>query len=77
MYYHALYPMLGDEIFKHIPLLYFFMPWFFYKSGMLFAPKAARMMGGGKLLYPFVIWSSIGWLAYIGWHWYVGDLTPR
>ena len=31
------------------PYLNFFMPWFFYKSGMLFAPKAARMMMGGEI----------------------------
>lgn len=45
-------------------LFFFFMPWFFYKSGMFFAPKEARIIGGGKLLKPFLIWSIVGYFIY-------------
>lgn len=30
-------------------LFFFFMPWFFYKSGMFFAQKPTRITGGGKI----------------------------
>jgi len=40
--FHALYPMLGDNICGKVPYLYFFMPWFFYKSGMMFEVKSEK-----------------------------------
>lgn len=77
LFYHALFPMWETDVLSHIPWLYFFIPWFFYKSGMFFVQKEERLYRWSKFIYPFVVWSFIGWLAYIGWHWHIGDLTPR
>ena len=80
MVFHALYPMYGNDELKVVPWLYFFMPWFFYKAGMMYRPRPMReeIRGGWKkLMVTFFIWSFIGWLAHIGWHWFAGDLTPR
>ena len=80
MVYHAIYPMFGTDELKVFPWLYYFMPWFFYKAGMMFHPKEMKkeITGGwNKLIVTFIIWSFIGWLAHIGWHWFAGDLTPR
>lgn len=77
---HALYPMYGPDVLNHIPWLYYFMPWFFYKAGMMFRPKEMKdemRNGWKKLIVTFIIWSFIGWLAHIGWQWFSGDLTPR
>ena len=78
--FHAIYPMYGTDELKVIPWLYYFMPWFFYKAGMMFHPKEMKREisnGWNKLLKTFIIWSIIGWLAHVGWHWFVGDLTAR
>lgn len=51
-----------------IPWLHFFMPWFFYKSGMFFRKQSAKDLwqkDSKKLLKTFVIWSLIGYLIYI------------
>ena len=80
MVFHAIYPMYGADELKVVPWFYYFMPWFFYKSGMMFHPKDTKTEirnGWKKLIVTFIIWSFIGWLAHIGWHWYAGDLTPR
>lgn len=80
MVFHAIYPMYGTEELKVIPWFYYFMPWFFYKAGMMFHPKEMKTEirnGWKKLIVTFLIWSFIGWLAHIGWHWFAGDLTPR
>lgn len=80
MVFHALYPMYGTDELKVVPWFYYFMPWFFYKAGMMFHPKDTKTEihnGWKKLILTFIIWSFIGWLAHIGWHWFVGDLTPR
>ena len=80
MVYHAIYPMYGTDELKVVPYLYYFMPWFFYKAGMMFRPKKTRdelRSGWKKLIVTFVIWSFIGWFAHIGWHLFAGDLTPR
>ena len=42
--YHALYPMYEDTISAAIPFLYFFMPYFFYKSGMMFQIKDVKSL---------------------------------
>lgn len=60
MYFHA--PL------HHIPFLYFFMPWFFYKSGQMFKFRTFDKewhKGWQKLIRPFIIWSLIGYAAYI------------
>lgn len=78
--FHAIYPMYGTDELKVIPWLYFFMPWFFYKAGMMFHPKDMNReisSGWRKLMITFLVWSIIGWFAHIGWHIFVGDLTPR
>ena len=80
LYFHALFPIFDGKILNNIPFLYFFMPWFFYKSGMMFTPKDSKIEwqnGVRKLLKTFAIWSLIGYVAHLLWHWYIGDLTPR
>lgn len=44
------------------PCFYFFMPWFFFKSGMFFriTDLKTAICKGGRLLVPFVIYSVIG-----------------
>ena len=79
-YFHALFPIFDGKILDHVPWLYFFMPWFFYKSGMMFKPKDRNVEwhnGVKKLLKTFAVWSIIGYIAHVLWHWYIGDLTPR
>ena len=45
--------------------LFFFMPWFFYKSGLFFTIKEKPgFYGLKKLIKPFVIWSAIGYAVY-------------
>lgn len=68
LYFHALYPMLGNAILDKVPWLFFFMPWFFYKSGLFFCPgetKGIIKKDAHKLLRAFVIWSAIGYVARI------------
>lgn len=80
LYFHSLFPMWETKVLNYVPWLFFFMPWFFYKAGMMYRQKdmqAEVHNGWRKLIIPFLVWSFIGWLAHIGWHWYVGDLTPR
>lgn len=54
-------------------LLYFFMPWFFFKSGLFFKPRALReeLVGGARrLLLPYVAFSLLGQLVfYVKWLW--------
>lgn len=80
MVFHAMYPMCETDILRVIPWLYYFMPWFFYKTGMMFHPKAMTQeisTGWKKLMLTFFVWSLIGWCAHIGWHIFAGELTPR
>ena len=68
LYYHALYPMLGYDIFIKLPWLFFFMPWFFYKSGNLFNSRDERQLLKGdikKLIGNFIIWSLVGYICFI------------
>lgn len=48
----------------HFGGLYFFMAWFFYKSGYFFNPDGGAIAGirndAQKLLKPFLIWTMIG-----------------
>ena len=47
--------------------LSFYMPWFFYKSGMLFKSKESRLQlkkDANKLLRSFIVFSFIGWLVW-------------
>lgn len=42
----------------------FYMPWFFYKSGMFFTPKESTFLikkDAKKLLRYFIVYSFIGW----------------
>lgn len=69
--YHALYPMYEDRISAAIPFLYFFMPWFFYKSGMIFQTNDAKSLlikDFKKLMVIFIIWSVIGYIMMVLWH---------
>ena len=77
---HALNPMWGNEINSHFPWLFFFMPWFFYKSGCLYKEKDSKTEWSSsaiKLLVPYVVWSIVGYFANIIWLLYAHDLTIR
>lgn len=82
MIFHALEPSIGTNITGKIPFLYFFMPWFFFKSGMLFkvkAPQTEFKNNFNKLIIQgFIKWSIIGYIALILDHWLIyNDLTAR
>lgn len=51
-----------------IPFLTFSMPWFFYKSGAFFCRNRGReglKRDVRKLLFPYLRWSALGFLAYL------------
>lgn len=55
------------NLMQEFPFLLFFMPWFFYKSGMFFRLRSAKELlvyDSRKYLKPFVIWSSVGYVFY-------------
>ena len=48
--------------------LFFFMPWFFYKSGQFFSKKSfieELKKDWNKLIRQFLIWSAIGYISYL------------
>ena len=53
----------------YIPnFLFFFMPWFFYKSGQFFNKKNRKdswSKDWRKLIQPFLVWSAIGYISYL------------
>lgn len=54
----------GIQQIEWIPrLLYFFMPWFFFKSGLFFKPRSLKeeLVGGGKEIV-----ASICRILYLG-----------
>ena len=62
----------GIQQIEWIPrLLYFFMPWFFFKSGLFFKPRSLseELVGGARrLLLPYVAFSILGQLVfYVKW----------
>ena len=60
------------------PYLYFFMPWFFYKSGQFFVKRETKELWKKdvrKLLTPFLIWSLIGYAMYLLFHAITHTLT--
>lgn len=49
-------------------VLYFFMPWFFFKAGMFFRTKPRREFyrsNARRLLVPFAVFSLIGYLLWL------------
>lgn len=64
------------EIFPR--LLFFFMPWFFFKSGMFYKPRSLRseLSGGARrLLVPYIVFSIIGQAVFYV-KWLVQGETP-
>lgn len=47
--------------------LSFFMPWFFFKSGMFYREKSLKetIYGGAKLLKPYFYWNLIGYIPFV------------
>lgn len=63
-----------------IPWLYFFMPWFFYKSGQFFNKRSIKELyqkDSQKLLKTFFVWSLVGYLFFLLLGWIKGTLTLR
>lgn len=57
-------------------VFFFFMPWFFYKSGhfsSLNNEGKVHVLGVKKLLKSFIIWSFIGYVVYVGLNLLWGD----
>ena len=65
----------------YIPnLLFFFMQWFFYKSGQFFTKRSIReewKKDWSKLIVQFVIWSVVGYVLYVVLLGFQGGLTLR
>lgn len=62
------------------PWLYFFMPWFFYKSGQFFTKQSVKELwqkDTHKLLKTFVIWSAVGYVFYLLIGWLCDTITIR
>lgn len=60
------------------PYLNFFMPWFFFKSGMFFKKMNWRTLWNKdklKLLKKYVIWSTVGYVIFIMFRLFSGSLT--
>lgn len=58
-------------------MLFFFMPWFFFKAGMFFKVRdnmETFYKGIKRLIVPFVKWSLIGHVCYCFVCWFNGDL---
>lgn len=66
---------------KKFPFFYFFMPWFFYKSGQFFRKREmANLLKSDveKLLKPFVIYGLVGFVMYLIYRFLsAGELTVR
>lgn len=80
MMFHALYSVWENHQIAHFPFLYYFMPWFFYKAGMLFRPKDVGLewkSGLRKLIKTWVIWTAIGYVVNLCWMWFDGDISWR
>lgn len=55
----------GSTIDLHLEYLGFFMPWFFYKSGLFFKEKRIKdslIADAKKLLWPFITFTFLGWI---------------
>lgn len=60
--------------------LFFFMPWFFYKSGQFFHKRSIKdewKKDWNKLMRQFLIWSAIGYVLFITFRLWNGGLTLR
>ena len=62
------------------PFLHFFMPWFFYKSGMFFHERNISDLWHKdmkKLIKPFILWSVAGALCFMVILWLNNNFTLR
>lgn len=49
-------------------ILFFFMPWFFYKAGLFFRNSSYKVLIAKdfrRLFVPFVVWSLVGFACYV------------
>jgi len=63
---------------QYFPYLHFFMPWFFYKSGQFFRKRQLLDLikkDADKLLWPFAIFSIIGFIFYLILQIFAGDVS--
>lgn len=69
--------MMNEPFIKYLGyILFFFMPWFFFKSGMFYKKNNTRELitkCANQLLVPFVIYSVIGHILYCLIIWNEGD----
>lgn len=68
--YHVIQVVWGYEVNPCVvfPWLHFFMPWFFYKSGMFFQKRSVKelwMKDRQKLLKTFLIWAIVGYVLFL------------
>ena len=62
-------PARESWISDYVPnFLFFFMPWFFYKSGQFFYKRNTKELWNKdwkKLINIFLVWSAIGYISYL------------
>lgn len=68
--YHVIQVVWGYEVNPCVffPWLHFFMPWFFYKSGMFFKKRSVKelwMKDRQKLLKTFAVWAIVGYVFFL------------
>lgn len=68
MIYIHICPWVGISPLPHVgKFLFFFMAWFFYKSGMFFhniSFSECYKKGIQRLMIPYIIFSIIGWFMF-------------
>ena len=60
-------------------VFFFFLPWFFFKSGMMSKQRPFRDEATAvfrRLIVPFVVFSFLGWAFHCGYLWITGDRDP-
>lgn len=89
MIYTHICPWAGISPLPYIgKILFFFMAWFFYKSGMFFhnmSLSECYKKGIQRLIVPYILFSLIGWCIFflrdiikqeISWQYFINSLRP-
>lgn len=64
----------NGQLLYFLQMLNFYMPWFFFKSGYFFRYRKNELKHSSKkLLYPFFLYSILGYVVYLYIIWHKGD----
>lgn len=80
MVFGHVYNTAFGDLLEVFPFMSFFMPWFFFKSGVFFKPTDRRSLFShdfNKYIKPYIIWSAIGLIVYYLALCIDGQFTPR